>query len=122
MPPDVFANAVAVFKRIEIAGREGIQGEPQVVGQRLDFAFRNINGAGFSHTALAALLTLELNPLIKKSGALIKWIGNYQVHSVFITETGFGFNCRVFAMIHVYRTCKILIIWPNSHEERSSDD
>jgi hypothetical protein len=66
----VFANTVAVFKRIEVPLDEILHGKMQMGGQGIDLIPGDIDGSRFTRTTSAAPLALEANAAIKEIGAL----------------------------------------------------
>lgn len=68
----IFTDTVTVFKRVKIIVDEARRGKAQIGGYGTYFRWGHINGAGFAYTAVAALLALETDALIKEIGPLLQ--------------------------------------------------
>ena len=92
MPLVVFLYAVAVLVWIKIDGTKRVHRQLQMRCDRFDLGIADVNGAGFTGAAIAALKALEVKSVIKKMGApgiLLRKIG---CHDLFVSNSDLEFK------------------------------
>ena len=68
----MFADAVAVFIRVQVAPRENIYREAQMVRQGPDFICGHVYRSGLARAAPSASAALEANTVIEKIGTSVQ--------------------------------------------------